>query len=167
VEKLKFVGGVMGCASIAKKNIRALRSLEDLMKTSTGEIGISLVAIASRTKQKVDIFADECGLPGSVVRYGSYAELLEDKSVDAIYIPIITTLHLEWAVKTAEAKKSVLLDKPCAINSEDLRKIIDACNDNGVMFMDGVMFMHHDRLNQLRYTLKNNTFGGEVPMLYF
>jgi hypothetical protein len=62
-----------------------------------------------------------------------------------VYLPLPTSLHLEWVVKCAQAKKHILCEKPVALSREDLEVMLKACKDNGVHFMDGVMFMHHDR----------------------
>ena len=39
----------------------------------------------------------------------------------------------------------MLIEKPCAVSSSDLDDMLDACSEAGVAFMDGVMFMHHNR----------------------
>jgi len=39
-------------------------------------------------------------------------KLLDDKNVDAIYIPLPTSLKTEWAIKSAKAGKHILLEKP-------------------------------------------------------
>ena len=56
--------------------------------------------------------------------------MLEDDEIDAVYIPLPTSLHLEWVVKTAEAKKHVLVEKPDAINSAELEIMLAACAKN-------------------------------------
>lgn len=142
--------GLMSCANIANKNVRAMQ----LSKNS------KLIAIASRSMLKAKAFADDNGLE-SVTLYSSYDELLNDPNVHCIYLPLPTTLHLEWAVKVANAKKHLLIEKPAALNSSELLEIIMACRSNNVLFMDGVMFMHHDRLNLLRNCLQD-PFAGEV-----
>eukprot|EP01052_Picozoa_sp_SAG31_P048206 SAG31_NODE_9986_length_1201_cov_0.738657_1_plen_96_part_00 len=87
--------GIMGTASIAE-------SVYEAMATATSA---TPVAIASRSKAKAEQWSKDRG--GTMRSYGSYGALLEDSEVDAVYIPLPTTLHLEWVVKTAEAGKHV------------------------------------------------------------
>ena len=72
--------GIMGCASIARKNARAIIRSERC----------TLVAVASRELPKADAFCDELKLDRSVRRIEGYDALLADKGVDAVYIPLPT-----------------------------------------------------------------------------
>ena len=60
-----------------------------------------------------------------------------------IYIPLPTTLHEEMVTKCVEHNKHVLCEKPCAVASENLLKMLQKCYANGIIFIDGVMFMHN------------------------
>ena len=143
--------GLISCANIANKNVHAI----ELSRNS------NLVAIASRSIDKAIAFAAENDLFKTVRLYSSYQDLLDDSNVHAVYLPLPTTLHLEWAIKAANAKKHILIEKPAALDSTELMLIIQACRLNNVIFMDGVMFMHHDRTNLLRRCLRD-PFAGEV-----
>ena len=76
--------------------------------------------------------------------------MLEDDEIDAVYIPLPTSLHLEWVVKTADAGKHVLVEKPDAIDSAELETMLAACAENKVQFMDSVMWMHNSRNEPLK-----------------
>jgi predicted dehydrogenase len=88
-------------------------------------------------------FAVEMELSESVTLYDSYQNVLDDARVNAVYIPLPTTLHLEWVTLAARAHKHVLLEKPVAINAAEFKQMMDVCRENGVMLMDGTMYMHH------------------------
>ena len=64
---------------------------------------------------------------------------MDDSDVDAMYMPLLTSLHLKWAVLAAEKNKHVLLEKPMALNEAELDQILEACESNGVRLMDNTM----------------------------
>ena len=95
--------------------------------------------------------------------YGSYEQLVEDESIDAIYLPTPPTLHAEWTIKAAECGKHVLCEKPLAANVEESIAMSTACQENGVQLMDGVMWVHHERTPKMRQMIENGTLGKVAP----
>uniref|UniRef100_A0A7S2R7N4 Gfo/Idh/MocA-like oxidoreductase N-terminal domain-containing protein n=1 Tax=Mucochytrium quahogii TaxID=96639 RepID=A0A7S2R7N4_9STRA len=142
--------GVMGTARIARSHLWGIQGLE----------GVKVHAVASRSIEKANAFADEFGIP---TRYGKYEDLLKDDKIDAVYIPLPSSLHLEWVVKAAKCNKHVLLEKPCAWNSDELLTMLETCRENKVKFMDTVFFMHHSRLKQISQQLANASLGPDGP----
>jgi predicted dehydrogenase len=136
--------GILGAAFIARKNWQAIRDAGNA----------TLVAVASRDLSRAQAFIDECqsSAPHAVVpeAMNDYAALLARTDIDAVYIPLPTGLRKEWVIRAAEAGKHVLVEKPVGVNTADVAEIIAACEKHGVQFMDGVMFMHGRRLQQLR-----------------
>ncbi len=125
-----------------------------------------LVAVASRDKTRSQAFIDECQAsdpyPAPPRAYGSYEELLVDQTVDAVYIPLPTGLRKEWVLRAAKAGKHIVCEKPCAISLDDLREMVEACQQNNVQFMDGVMFMHSNRLQKIRELLDDEKSIGDI-----
>ncbi|GAA0148051.1 hypothetical protein LIER_07597 [Lithospermum erythrorhizon] len=144
--------GIMGCAGIARKVSRAI----------TLSPNATLYAISSRSFEKAQQFAIKNGLPNSVKLYGSYNELLDDDHVDVVYMPLPTSLHVKWATLAAERKKHVLLEKPTALCVADLDVILEACEANGVQFMDGSMWYHHPRTGKMKELLDDSKLFGQV-----
>ena len=140
--------GIMGCASIARKNARAIIRSERC----------TLVAVASRELPKADAFCDELKLDRSVRRIQGYDALLADKGIDAVYIPLPTKLHKEWVLKAAAAGKHVLVEKPVGVDANEVQEMITACRTNGVAFMDGTMLVHHKRSKQIDRLFADTTW---------
>ena len=88
---------VLGTASIARKNIRAI-------SLTTAAAAVTVVAVASRDPTRARGYCLEVGLPDTCVCC-TYQQALEMDSVDAVYLPLPTTLHLEWVAKAARAGK--------------------------------------------------------------
>ena len=117
--------GVLGTANIARKNIRALK-LSKLCR---------IAAVASRSVEKAQAYADENQLGSDVAIYGTYMALLEDTSIDAVYLPLPTTTHMEWVQKAAAARKHIVLEKPVALDHVEFLQMIRACQANGVGYI--------------------------------
>jgi predicted dehydrogenase len=148
--------GILGTANIARKNWQAIRNAGNS----------KLVAVASRDRGRAQKFIEECQVhvPQAPVPIpcGSYEELLRRDDVDAVYIPLPTGIRKEWVVRAAEAGKHVICEKPCGVNGADVRAMLEACRKNRVQFMDGVMFMHSQRLELLRHTLDDQQSIGTI-----
>ncbi|GAU28494.1 hypothetical protein TSUD_294970 [Trifolium subterraneum] len=148
--KVRF--GIVGCAQISIKLCKALSKAPNA----------TLIAIGSRSLEKATAFATEQGLLEVVRVYGSYEAVLEDDEVDAVYIPLPTALHATWAVKAAKRGKHVLLEKPVAMNVAELDRILEACEVNGVQFMDGTMWVHHPRTKKMKEALSDEQRFGQL-----
>ncbi|KAK3002446.1 hypothetical protein RJ639_020555 [Escallonia herrerae] len=148
--------GILGCAEIARKVSRAI----------TLAPGASLHAVGSRSADKASSFASANGFPPAARAYGSYDAVLDDPDVDAVYVPLPTSLHVKWAVLAAQKKKHLLLEKPVALNSAELDLILEACESNGVQFMDSTMWMHHPRTAKMREFLSDSQQFGELRKVH-
>jgi len=122
--------GVLGTATIAKEcTIPAMQKAENC----------ELYAIASRTLEKAESFKNLFGFKKA---YGSYEELLADPEIQAVYIPLPNSLHKEWVIKAAKAKKNILCEKPLSGTPEEVQEMIDVCDAEGVVFMEAFAYLH-------------------------
>jgi predicted dehydrogenase len=121
------------------------------------------VAVASRELAKAKEWA--AARNESLITFGSYDEIIASSAVDAVYIPLPTALHVEWVKKAAAAGKHVLCDKPVAVSSAQLKEMLAACDAAGVQFMDGVFFMHHDRLRYIEKYIRPSADGVSAVAL--
>src|SRR5579862_6643403 len=71
--------------------------------------GVELVAVASREQARAEEYARNEGIPNA---HGGYEALLADPEVEAVYIPLPNSLHVEWSVRALQAGKHVLCEKP-------------------------------------------------------
>ncbi|KAL6573331.1 hypothetical protein OROHE_001790 [Orobanche hederae] len=148
--------GILGCADIARKISRAIA----LSPNAT------VHAVGSRSYEKAAKFARENGFPDTVKVYGSYDAVLDDPEVDAVYVPLPTSLHIKWAVLAAQKKKHLLLEKPVALNVGELDVILEACDSSGVQIMDATMWMHHPRTAKMKEFLLDSSRFGELKSVH-
>lgn len=148
--------GILSTANIAKKNWLAILNTGNAVITS----------VASRSVPKAQQFINECqstdpftSVPQAV---GSYEELLKRSDVDAVYIPLPTGIRKEWVIRAAEAGKHILCEKPVGVTAAEVVEILSACKKNNVQFMDGVMFMHSQRLPKLSEALEDGQSVGKL-----
>ena len=132
--------GIMSAARIARRSVGP-----GIHKARNGE----LRAVASRSLERARGIAAELEIPRA---YGSYEALLADPEIDAVYIPLPTSLHHEWVIAAARAGKHVLVDKPFAVDAAEAVEMVDACRAAGVQLLEGFMYRYdpkHARLREL------------------
>ncbi len=141
----KLNWGVLGTARIVRKVIPALQA-------ANGEV----VGIASRTEAKARDYADKHGLAEA---FGSYDALLASPDIDAVYIPLPNTLHLEWTLKALRAGKHVLCEKPLAVTAAECEEIGRAADEQGLKVLEGFMYRFHPRFERLQELMGGGVVG--------
>lgn len=142
---LKF--GILSTAKIADEHL-----IPAIQQSGTA----SLEAIASRDLKKAKKMAAKFNAPQA---FGSYDELLASDDIDAVYIPLPTSQHVDWAVKAAQAGKHVLVEKPLALKATDINKLIKARDKAGVVVSEGYMVTYHPQWLKVRDLIKKNAIG--------
>jgi len=146
----------LGTAEIARKNWLAIRNAENC----------SLTAVASRDLDRCQRFIADCQQHAPIApppqAFGDYGALLASDKVDAVYVPLPTGIRKPWLIRAAEAGKHILSEKPVAVTASDIQEILVVCRRNGVQFMDGVMFTHSGRFDQVRKVLSDGESVGRI-----
>jgi predicted dehydrogenase len=125
--------GIIGPGRIAPRLVRAIGRCTRA----------KLVAVASRDVGRARQFAALHGIPRS---YGSYAALLAETDVDAVYIALPNHLHAEWTVRALEAGKHVLCEKPLALSVADVDAIAATAQRLGRIAVEAFMYLHHPQI---------------------
>lgn len=98
------------------------------------------------------------------VRIATYEDLLADKSIDAIYIPLPNSMHAEWAIKAAQAGKPVLCEKPLGLNAGEAEKIAAAFERAGVPLMESFMYRFHPQHRRVREIIESGVIGDVLEV---
>jgi len=120
-----------------------------------------LAAVGSRTAASAGRFAKEFNVPRA---HDSYAALLADPEVQAVYIATPHPQHVEWAVKAAEAGKHILCEKPVGLNHAEAMVIAAAAQEHGVLLMEAFMYRCHPQTAKIVELVRSGALG-EVKLV--
>ena len=100
-----------------------------------------IVAIASRTHESAREAAKNLKIPKA---FGSYKDLLDDTSIDAVYIPLPNHMHVPWTIKALAANKHVLCEKPIALTATEAKELLKETEKfPHLKVMEAFMYRHH------------------------
>ena len=109
-----------------------------------------VVAVASRDEERARAQADALGIGRA---HGSYEALLADDEVDAIYVSLPNSMHVEWSIRALQAGKHVLCEKPMSRHPGDVERAFDAADAAGRVLMEGFMWRHTPQARRLEELL--------------
>jgi len=114
--------GIIGSGFVARIHAEAFKKVPDA----------EIVAAASPTREHVERFAKDFGIPKA---FTDYRELLKLDEVDVVSIGVPNYLHARITVDAAEAGKHVIIEKPLCMNLREADEMISACRKAGVKLM--------------------------------
>ena len=137
---------------------------------STAKIGIEKVipalqkskycdisAIASRDYDKAKSAAKKLNIPKA---YGSYEQLLADPDIQAVYIPLPNHLHVSWSIKSLEAGKHVLCEKPISMNVAEAKELLHVSqNYPDLKIMEAFMYRFHPQWQKTKQLISEGKIG--------
>jgi predicted dehydrogenase len=116
-----------------------------------------IAAIASREPQKAERVAAEQGIARA---YGSYEELLADPDIEVIYNPLPNHMHIPWSIKSLEAGKHVLCEKPIGLSSSEALTLLDEAKKHpGLKVMEAFMYRHHPQWQRAKQLVEAGKIG--------
>lgn len=90
---------------------------------------------------------------------GNYDAVLADPEIDAVYIPLPNSQHVEWTRKALEAGKHVLCEKPIAMQAGDIDALISLRDRTGLVAAEAYMIVHHPQWHQVRQWIDDGAIG--------
>jgi predicted dehydrogenase len=138
--------GILGTARITRRLVPALHA------SRRGQ----LLAVASRDPARATAHATQYSIPKAVQ---GYQTLLDDASIDAVYIPLPNTEHVPWTLAAIAAGKHVLCEKPLALDPQDVDRIAAAAAAAGVIVEEGFMYRHEPQTQRIVTLLRDGAIG--------
>jgi xylose dehydrogenase (NAD/NADP) len=139
--------GILGAARIALGGIIPAAARTD---------AVEVTAVATRSGKKsreVREAAPQAEL------FEDYDSLLEGASVEAIYVPLPNSMHVEWTLRSLAAGKYVLCEKPFALEATGAERAVNAAREAGLTLMEGFMFRLHPQTLRLKALISEGAVG--------
>jgi predicted dehydrogenase len=121
--------------------------------------GSTLAGVATSDPAKAAPFEEFA--PGLRV-FDGYEALLADPELDAVYIPLPNSMHVDWTVKALEAGKHVLTEKPIAMEEAEFDRLIAARDAAGKLAAEAYMIVHHPQWHRARALVAEGAIGKLV-----
>ncbi|MEA2195471.1 MAG: hypothetical protein QOG42_1905 [Solirubrobacteraceae bacterium] len=128
------------------------RLVEGAAKTDAADI----VAVASRDGATAQAFADAYDIPRA---HASYEALLADPDVEAVYIPLPNSMHVDWTIRALQAGKHVLCEKPLDRRPEAVARAFDVAEEHGLVLGEAFMWRHNPQTQRVRELLDEGAIG--------
>ena len=109
--------------------------------------------------------------------YGSYEELVQDSAIDIVYIATPHSHHYQNCMLVLKNGKSVLCEKPVAVNAAQARKLYEMAREKRLFFMEAVwtrffplsvtvrQFIRDGMIGDVVRVYVNNSTGTDVEVL--
>jgi predicted dehydrogenase len=102
--------------------------------------GVTIAAVAARSRDRAEAFAAEHGIERVV---SSYEELCRLDDLDAVYIATPAALHLRWTLEALSQGKHVLCEKPFAANASEAIEMVEAGKRANRVLMEAYHWRYH------------------------
>jgi xylose dehydrogenase (NAD/NADP) len=138
-----------GLLSTARINERIIEAAKEADRAR-------VLAVASRDAARGEAYAREHGIERS---YGSYEALLADPDVEAVYISLPNSMHVEWTLHALDAGKHVLCEKPFSRHSDQVEQAFDRAEVAGLVLSEAFMWRHHPQTAKIVELVADGAIG--------
>lgn len=156
--------GVIGLGFMGCTHVRAYQS------AAAAGLGCKLVAVADRSAERlcgrafvtgnIDTGSSEQLFDPAIVRgYLDPRELLTDPRIHAVSICTHTDTHVDLAIAALKAGKHVLVEKPVATSSAEVRRLAAAAATSGRICMPAMVMRFWPEWTWLRDAIRAGTYG--------
>ena len=139
--------GILGAARIA---------LGGIIPAAGRAGGVEVTAVATRGGEK-GVAVRELAPDAEV--FDDYASLLESAGVDAVYVPLPNSMHVDWTLRALEAGKHVLCEKPFSLDADGARRAVEVAKKRDLALMEGFMYRFHPQTVRLAEILRSGAIG--------
>lgn len=147
MKKINF--GIIGTGRIAQQ------FLDEVQKNKN----INVVGICARNFEKTMDIAKKYNIK---TPYESSSEMLKDENIDAIYIATMHPTHFSYTIKSLNAGKHVLCEKPAVLKNDEIEEVINLSKEKKLLFMEAMVVGFNPIYKQIKEIIKNKNIGTIV-----
>lgn len=144
MDKIRW--GIIGTGAIAKKFAEGLKVIENA----------ELTAVCSRSIGAADNFANEFDIHHRHIGLESFCT---DKCVDAVYVATPHPFHCEGTLACLDAGKAVLCEKPFAMNSKEVKQMVDKARKKKLFLMEAMWTYFFPAMSKVRKLIAAGAIG--------
>ena len=138
--------GIIATGWIAEKATFTIQRME----------GVTCHAVASRTLQKAQDFAEKWGIPCA---YGSYSELLDAEDIDLVYVGTPHSHHFDVTMEAIEKGKPCLVEKAFMANYDQALQVIQKAREKKVFLAEAIWTRYQPIVQTIRDIIKSGRLG--------
>ena len=138
--------GIIGAGWIAEKMAQAIAPLKD----------VEIYAIASRSAEKAEAFAQKYKIPQA---YGSYEAMAADPAIDLVYIATPHSHHYEHSMMALEQGKPVLVEKAFTANAAQAEKLIRTAEEKGIFITEAIWTRYMPLSHKVKEIMESGIIG--------
>jgi D-xylose 1-dehydrogenase (NADP+, D-xylono-1,5-lactone-forming) len=137
--------GIMSTARINRRFLPGARAADN----------VHVLAVASRDPASAERYARE----HEIERGYGYEDLLADREIEAVYIPLPNSMHIEWTVRALEAGKHVLCEKPLSRRPAEVEQAFEVAERCERLLMEAFMYRHNPQTARLLELIESGAVG--------
>ena len=107
---------------------------------------LEIAAVASRDRASAESYAPRTGIERA---YGSYDALLADPEVEAVYIPLPNSLHVEWSMRALRSRQARAVREAAEPPGAEVERAFDVAEREGRLLMEAFMYRHNPQTRRL------------------
>lgn len=138
--------GIIATGWIAEKAALTIQHME----------GVTCHAVASRSFEKAEAFAQQWGIPNA---YGSYSELITAPDIDLIYVGTPHSHHYDVTMEAIQHGKPCLVEKAFMANYEQSLAIVNAAREKKVFLAEAIWTRYQPIVQTIRQIIKDGRLG--------
>jgi predicted dehydrogenase len=120
---------------------------------------INIIGISARNFENTKKVAEKYNIE---IAYETPTEMLKNKEIDAIYIATMHPTHFPYTMKSLEAGKHVLCEKPAVLKKEELEEIKKLAFKKNLLFMEAMIVGFNPIFKAIKQIIEKGEIGKVV-----
>jgi predicted dehydrogenase len=139
--------GILGAAGIAESSF-----LPALAESGGGRA----VVVGARDGRRAEAWASRFGVDRGVE---GYETVIEDPSIEAVYVALPNALHEEWTIAALGSGKAVFCEKPLCGTVEQTERVLASARATEGLLWEAFVFPFHEQMRRILAAIQEGSIG--------